>query len=403
VRVLFLTHYFHPEVGAPQSRVLELAYELSDRRHEITVLTGFPNYPDGVIQAPYRGRRLMTERLGDLRVVRTAIYPAPNRGVGRRLLNHLSFALSSIPASAKAGPADAVIVESPPLFAAVAGVAIAALKRAPVVLNVADLWPDAAIQFGALRRRRMIGAARALERFAYRHADLIAVPTPGLERVLRERGHAADRIVVVPHGVDPGRFTIADRPRPAGRRIVYAGTIGMGHAVGTLIEAARMLEERGAAYEFLIVGDGAERAELEALAQRLALRSVTFAGRLPRSELPALLASADVTIATQRDLPLLADALSTKVLEYMAAGRPVVAAAAGWTAQVTSDAGAGIACAPEQPAALADAIAEVAGDPERGRAMGASGRRYVEANLTRRAAADRLNRALRSLVDRGGA
>jgi glycosyltransferase involved in cell wall biosynthesis len=403
VRVLFLTHYFHPEVGAPQSRILELAYELSDTGHEITVLTGFPNYPDGVIQAPYRGRRPMTEQLRDLRVVRTPIYPAPNRGVGRRLLNHLSFALSSIPASAKAGPADAVIVESPPLFAAVAGVAIGALKRAPVLLNVADLWPDAAIQFGALRHRRVIAAARALERFAYRHADLISVPTPGLQRRLGERGYPAEQIVVVPHGVDPGRFVDADAPRPPGRRVVYAGTIGMGHAVGTLVEAARRLEESGGQYEFLIVGDGAERAELEALAQRLALRSVTFAGRRPRSELPALLAGADVTVATQRDLPLLADALSTKVLEYMAAGRPVVAAAAGWTAQVIADAGAGIACPPEQPAALADAIAQVAGDPERARAMGASGRRYVEANLTRRAAADRLDRALRSLVDHDGA
>lgn len=402
MHVLFLTHYFHPEVGAPQSRILELAYELSDRGHEITVLTGFPNYPDGVIQAPYRGRRLMTERLGDLRVVRTAVYPAPNRGVGRRLLNHLSFALSSLPASAKAGPADVIVVESPPLFAAVAGVAIGAIKRAPVVLNVADLWPDAAIQFGAVRRQRIIGGARALERFAYRHADLIAVPTPGLERVLRERGHAAERIVVVPHGVDPGRFVLTEHERRAGRRVVYAGTIGMGHAVGTLIHAARQLEERGAGYEFVIAGDGAERAELEALAHELALRSVTFAGRVPRSELPALLASADVTVATQRDLPLLADALSTKVLEYMAAGRPVVAAAAGWTAEVIAAAGAGIACPPEQPAALADAITQIVGDPERARAMGASGRSYVEAHLTRGAAADTLDRALRSLVDDGG-
>src|SRR3954451_10498691 len=226
MRLLFVTHYFHPEVGAAPTRILELAQELSALGHDVTVLTGFPNYPDGVIPPSYRGRRRQVERLGDVRVVRTAIYPAPNRGVGRRLLNHLSFALSSLPGSAKAGPADVIVAESPPLFAAVAGVAIGALKRAPVVLNVADLWPDAAIQFGAVRRRRVIGAARALERFAYRHADLIAVPTPGLERVLRERGHAAERIVVIPHGVDPGRFVLTDHQRPAGRRVVYAGTIG---------------------------------------------------------------------------------------------------------------------------------------------------------------------------------
>jgi colanic acid biosynthesis glycosyl transferase WcaI len=398
VRLLFLTHYFHPEVGAPQTRLLELANGLSQRGHEVTVLTGFPNYPDGVIQPPYRGRRFQVERLGELRVVRTAVYPAPNRGVARRLLNHVSFALSSLPATARAGPADVVIVESPPLFTAAAGVVVAALKRAPLLLNVADLWPDAAIQLGALRHRAVIAPARALERFAYRHAGVIAVPTRGLERTLRERGHAAERVIVVPHGVDPARFPLDSDARPVPGRVVYCGTIGMGHAVGTLIEAARMLEERDGRYEFLIVGDGAERAELDARARQWGLRSVTFAGRLPRTQLPELLASADLAVATQRDLPLLADALSTKVLEYMAAARPVVAAASGWTAEVITSADAGVVCPPEHPAALAEAIAQVTADPDRARTMGLNGRRYVEANLTRRVAVERLDRALGSMA-----
>lgn len=398
MRVIFLTHYFHPEVGAPQSRLLDLANELSRSGHEVTVLTGFPNYPDGVIQSAYRGRRFQVERLGELRVVRTAVYPAPNRGVGRRLLNHLSFALSAIVGAARAGGADVVIAETPPLFTAAAGVLVAALKRAPLVLNVADLWPDAAIQFGALRRPAVIRAARALEGFAYRHADVIAVPTPGLERTLLERGYRAEQLTVVPHGVDPARFPLDPDAHPVPGRVVYCGTIGMGHAVGTLIEAARMLEQADGGHEFLIVGDGAERAELEARARRSGLRKVTFAGRLPRSQLPELLASADVAVATQRDLPLLADALSTKVLEYMAAARPVVAAASGWTAEVITRAEAGVVCPPEQPAALAEALARVTADPEWARMMGLNGRRYVEANLTRRVAVERLERALGSIA-----
>ena len=398
MRLLFVTHYFHPEVGAAPTRILELARELSSHRHKVTVLTGFPNYPDGVIPDSYRGRRFQLERLGDLRVVRTAVYPAPNRGVGRRLLNHTSFALSALASSRRAGPADAVIVETPPLFTAAAGVLIARLKRAPLLLNVADLWPDAAIQFGALDSRIAVAGARAIERFAYRNADVIAVPTPGLERVLRERGRPAEQIVLVPHGVDPGRFPRDANAQPVRRRVVYCGTIGMGHAVGTLIEAARRLEEAGERHELLIVGDGAERAELEARAGRLGLGGVTFAGRLPREELPALLATAEVTVATQRNLPLLADALSTKVLEYMAAARPVVAAASGWTAEVVEEAKAGIICPPEQPEALAEAIAGLTADPGRARAMGLNGRRYVEANLTRRVAVERIERALQSML-----
>jgi colanic acid biosynthesis glycosyl transferase WcaI len=398
VRLLFVTHYFHPEVGAAPTRILELARELSAHGHAVTVLTGFPNYPDGVIPEPYRGRRFQVERLGDLRVVRTAVYPAPNRGVARRLLNHTSFALSALAASPRTGPADAVIVETPPLFTAAAGVLIARLKRARLLLNVADLWPDAAIQFGALDNRTAVAGARAIERFAYRNADVIAVPTPGLARVLRERGRPEEQVVLVPHGVDPERFPRDANAQPVRRRVVYCGTIGMGHAVGTLIEAARRLEEAGERHELLIVGDGAERAELEARAGRLGLGGVTFAGRLPREELPDLLATAEVTVATQRNLPLLADALSTKVLEYMAAARPVVAAASGWTAEVVEEANAGIICPPEQPEALAEAIAGLTADPDRARAMGLNGRRYVEANLTRRVAVERIERALHSML-----
>jgi glycosyltransferase involved in cell wall biosynthesis len=398
LRVLFLTHYFHPEVGAPQSRLLDLANGLARNGHEVTVLTGFPNYPDGVIQPGYRRRLFQVERLGALRIVRAPVYPAPNRGVARRLLNHASFALSSIPAALWAGGADAVIVETPPLFLAAAGVAVKALKRAPLILNVADLWPDAAIQFGALRNRPAIAAARALERFAYRNAKAIAVPTPGLERTLLARGYTSARVLVVPHGVDPARFPLDAEPHPVPGRIVYCGTIGIGHAVGTLLEAARMLEHDGGRFEFLLVGDGAERAELEARVREWGLRSVVFAGRRPRDELPTLLASAELGVATQRDAPLLADALSTKVLEYMAAARPVVVAAAGWTADVVTRAGAGIVCPPERPEALAAAITQLAADPERARAMGLAGRRYVEGHLTRAVAVERLERALVSII-----
>jgi putative colanic acid biosynthesis glycosyltransferase WcaI len=398
MRLLFVTHYFHPEVGAAPTRILEVASALSARGHGVTVLTGFPNYPDGVIPSSYRGRRRQAERLADLRVLRTAVYPAPNRGVARRLLNHTSFALSAIASCRGAGRVDALIVESPPLFTAAAGVVIARLKHAPLLLNVADLWPDAAIQFGALQNRAAVAGARAIERFAYDHADVIAVPTPGLVRVLRHRGRPAEQVVLIPHGVDSARFPLAAESEPVRRRVVYCGTIGMGHAVGTLIEAARRLEQAGDGHEFLIVGDGAERAGLEDQAAEWGLRSVTFAGRLPRDELPAVLATAEVTVATQRSLPLLADALSTKVLEYMAAARPVVAAASGWTAEVVARADAGIVCPPEQPQALADAIGRVTADAAHARTMGLNGRRYVEANLTRDIAVDRIERALLSTV-----
>ena len=131
-----------------------------------------------MISASYRGRRFQVERPGDLRVVRTAVSTAPNCGVARRLLNHTSFALSAVPSSRGAGRNDAVIVESAPLFTARRRRRVARLKRAPLLLNVADLWPDAATNAGALRGRAAVAGARANERSAYRHADVIASRHP---------------------------------------------------------------------------------------------------------------------------------------------------------------------------------------------------------------------------------
>jgi glycosyltransferase involved in cell wall biosynthesis len=398
MRILFVTHYFPPEVGAPQSRLFDLTSSLGRRGHKVTVLTGFPNYPDGVIHPEYRGRWFQVENSEWMRVVRTAVYPAPNRGVARRLLNHASFALSCIVSSLRAGRADAVVVETPPLFTAAAGVVAARLKRARLVLSVADLWPDAVIALGAMENRAAIAGARAIERFAYRHADVLAVPTPGLRRVLIARGEPPKKVIVVPHGVDLARFPVDPSIEPVAGRVVYCGTIGIGHATATLIDAARALEHSGRRCEFLICGDGAERAELAARAEGLS--SVTFCGRVPRDQLPGLLGTAQIAVATQRDLPFLADALSTKVLEYMASARPVVGAVSGWTAEVIQRAGAGIVCPPEQPAELARAIEQLAADPIGAREKGRSGRSYVERHLTRDLAVDRLEEALES-VGRG--
>ena len=382
VRILFVTHYFHPEVGAAPTRILELADELSSRGHAVSVLTGFPNYPDGVIPADYRGRLFQVERLRGLRVVRTAVYPAPNRGVVRRLLNHASFALSSVLACRRAGPADVVIVETPPLFTAVAGVLVAGLKRAPLLLNVADLWPDAAIQFGALRNRAAIAGAgaRALRvppRRSHRGPDARSARVSCASAAVRPSRSSSYRMASIrrasPALPTCGRF-------PGGLSTAARSAWAM--AVGTLIEAARTLDETDDDYELLIVGDGAERAELEALARQWGLRSVTFAGRMPRERLPELLATADVTVATERDRPLLAGALSIKVLEYMAAARPVVAAASGWTAEVIVSAEAGHRLSAGAAGGTRRGDRQSDCGPWPSASLGLNGRRYVEAHLT---------------------
>ncbi len=332
MRVLFVSHYFHPEVGAPQTRILETALRLSARGHEVTVLTGFPNYPDGVISRAYRGHALLCDRLGEVHVIRTAIYPAPNRGFGRRLLNHASFAVSSVIASVLVREPDVVIAEAPPLFTAAAAVVITRARRVPLLLNVADLWPESAVQLGALSNRTAIRLAEELERLVYRNCAAVTVPTGGMQ-TLPERGEPAGKVVHLPRAVDIERFDGKAPAQSPPRRVIYCGTVGMAQGVGTLIDAAVELSDAEERLEFLIVGDGAERAELAHRASERGLSNVRFEGRVNRERVPGLIASADIAVLCLRDVPLFEDALPTKMFEYMAAGRPVVAAASGEVAR----------------------------------------------------------------------
>jgi glycosyltransferase involved in cell wall biosynthesis len=390
VRALFLTHYFPPEVGAPQTRIAALARGLRERGFEVTVHTGFPNYPDGRIAPPYRNRPLQRERVSDgTRIVRSAVYAAPNAGFARRVANHTSFAASALATAPASGPADVVVAESPPLFTAGAAVAYARAKRAPLVLNAADLWPESAVAIGALSGRRSIAAARALEEWTYRHAAAITVPTEGMVERLEARRSAAGRAVHMPPAVDLERFAGLP-PAAAGDgplRVLYAGTLGLAHGLGTLLSAALLAGPE--TVHVTIAGGGAEGPELRARVEGERIRNVELVGTVPADRVPALFADAHAGIVMLRDRELFADALPTKLLECMAAGRPVLLSARGESAALVEEAPAGVAVAPEDPAALAAAFRTLAADPERRERMGAAGRAVVSERYARRDSVDR--------------
>jgi glycosyltransferase involved in cell wall biosynthesis len=394
VRAVLLTQYFPPEVGAPQARISALAKGLAARGVETTVHTCFPHYPDGRIKPPYRNRPLAMERAGEVRVMRSAVYPATNRGFGRRLAGHLSFAASALATGRRAGPADVVVVETPPLFLAGAAIAYARAKRAALVVNVADLWPDSAIALGALNSPAAIGAARALERAAYRAAVGIACPTEGIASELARRPESAGKEALMRPAVDLERFDPSRSPEAGGGsgggtarlRALYAGTVGMAHGLGTLLDAAEILAaEPGAHLEVTIAGDGAEAAELRTRLARRGPAGVRMLGAVPSERIPALYAESDVAVVMLRDRPIFHGALPTKMLEAMAAGRPLVLAARGEAAALVEASGAGLLVPPEDAGALAEALRALAADPELGARLGAAGRRAVERDFGREA------------------
>ena len=395
MRALFLTHYFPPEVGAPQTRIAALARGLRERGIEVTVHTGFPNYPEGRISPPYRNRPLQRERTPDgTRIVRSAVYAAPNAGFGRRVANHTSFAVSALLTAPATGSADVVVAESPPLFTAGTAVAYARTKRAPLVLNAADLWPDSAVAIGALSGRRAIAAARALEEWSYRHAAAITVPTQGMVNRLEARASATGRVVHMPPAVDVERFA-GLAPAAAGDgplRVLYAGTIGLAHGLGTLLSAAQLAGPD--AVHVTIAGGGAEARQLRARVKAERIGNVELIGTVPAERVPTLFADAHAGVVMLRDRELFADALPNKLLECMAAGRPVLLSARGGSAALVEAAQAGLALPPEDAEALAAAFRTLAAAPERRARMGAAARAAVRDLYTRRVSVDRWARLL---------
>ena len=399
MRVVFLTHYYPPERGAPQTRIAELAGRLAARGLDVTVHTGFPRYPTGTIEAPYRNRPLRRERLDGVPVVRSAVFATPNSSSARRLLDHAAFSASALALAAATGPADVVVAESPPLFLAGAAVAYARAKRAPLVLHVSDLWPASVVALGAVRDPRAVRLGERLERWAYANAAAIAAPTAGIAAVLEAEPAAAGRVARLGPAVDLARFP-ADPPRDGAGplEVVYAGTVGLAQGLGTLVEAAAIAGSD--AVRVTIAGAGADWELIRERAARGA-GAVRVLGSLPAAEVPALYARADAGTVLLRDLPLFEGALPTKLLEAMAAGRAVVLAGRGEAAELLRRTGAGVVVEPERPDALAAAFRALAADRERLRALGAAGRAAAEAEFGRDASAAAWAALLERVVSAG--
>ena len=299
--------------------------------------------------------------------------------------------LSALLTAPATGRQDAVVVETPPLFTAAAGVAYARLKGAPLIVNVADRWPASAVELGVLTNRRAIALAEALERWCYRHAAAITVPTEKMAAALELLPEAAGKLTVVAPAVDLERFDPSPPVQRPPLKVLYAGTLGLAHDLETIIEAAERAGPQ--VVELTIVGDGARA---EALRRRIGA-NVRVLPAVDAATVAALYSEADAGAVLLRDLPIFEEALPTKLLEVMAAGRPVLAALRGTAADLVRETGAGIVVDPGDGAALARAFEELAADPARVLRAGRAGRACAEQRFGRQTAVDSWERLLRSV------
>jgi glycosyltransferase involved in cell wall biosynthesis len=386
MRTLIVTHYFPPETGAPQARLSALAATWAADGDRVTVLTGMPNHPTGLVPPAYRGAIRRREHRDGYQVIRTWLYATPNEGVARKTAGHLSFMISSVLLGGRrCGPADTVVVSSPTFFSIGAAWLLARMKRARLVVEIRDLWPAIFVELGVLTNHRLIRLLERLELAAYAAADRVVVVSDGFRANLIDRGVPGSKVHTIRNGVTLERFdprAAADprvRERLGARAgeclVLYLGTHGISHGLPGVAAAAARLA--GEPVHFAFVGEGADKPRLRRRVAELALDNVTLRPGVPHEDVPGLLAAADICLVPLRDVPLFSTFVPSKMFEYLAAGKAVVGAVAGEAAQILREAGA-MVVPPEDSAALADAIRMLAADPERRQAMGRRGRSHVE-------------------------
>jgi glycosyltransferase involved in cell wall biosynthesis len=406
MHILLIHQAFMTGEEAGGTRHYELARHLIRAGHHFTAIASTISYLTGGRRS---GDGWFTQRQVDgITVCRSYTYPALHRSFVHRLMSFLSFMGSSLLAGIRIRGIDIVWGTSPPIFQGITAWLLARLKRVPLVFEVRDLWPAFAVDMGVLRNPALIWAAEGLERFLYRHANHVVVNSPAYVNHVRGKGVPAERVTLVPNGVETAMFD-PDADGTAVRRdlgligqfvVLYAGAHGPANDLGVVLEAADCLRRRTDVV-FVLVGDGKQRPNLIRQAEELALPNVVFVAAQPKARIPEFLAAADAGLAILKDIPMFTTTYPNKVFDYMAAGRPTVLAIDGAIREVVEAAEGGIFVSPGDPAALAEAVRNLAANRDRCRRMGRSARAYVEAHFERIQQAEKLEEVLTSLVGEG--
>ena len=411
LHILYIVQYFNLPDEAGGGRAYHFARRWVGRGHRVTVLTGTVNHKTSTVADRYRGRLFTRETIEGIDIIRCASTALTRRSYVGRLANFSAFALlATLAALLRARHPDIVYASSTPLTVGFPGYLAARRWRCPFIFEVRDLWPESAVVAGVLRSRAMIAVARWFEEFLYRRADRMVAVTRGIQEGIVGHGIDPSSVVLIPNGVDDVLAdTAADgMDRPAldadGRfRCLYVGAIGLWNGNETIVEAARLLQDQ-AGLEFLFVGDGDQRPDLERRAREWGLSSVRFAGVLPKREAVREMGRADICLICTWDHPFHRMVLANKIFDYLAAGRPVVAAAHGEMAELLERSGAGVSVPPGDAVALARAIRSLRSlSGEERQTMGRRGRDYVLAHYRRRDLADRAERIMTALATGGDA
>jgi colanic acid biosynthesis glycosyl transferase WcaI len=400
-------------MGAPSARGSELARHWAHAGHHVSVLTGFPNHPTGVVPAEWRSRlRRLTyhEKVGHVDVYRTWLWPLPNRKAHERMRNYASFCLSAALRGMTIPRPDVIIASSPQLLVGLSGWWLAFTRQIPFVFEVRDLWPESLAAVGVGGENSLLHhALAAIAGFLYRSADRIVVVSPAFKDHLIHRWRVpAAKIEIVENGVETDLFVPTD-PTPAACRrrelnaesrflVCYIGTMGMAHGLETVLDAAARLQSAAPNVLFVLIGEGSEKERIKSLAHSRGLTNVWFLDQQPREKIPSFISAADVCLVLLKKTDVFKTVIPTKMLEYMSCARAVILGVEGQARQILEDAGAGLAIEPENADALAAAITQLDHNREQAKTLGEQGRAYILQKFSRASTAQKYITVLRDIA-----
>ena len=386
MRVLLVSQYYAPEVGATQNRMEAFVNGLLAAGHQVTVICEQPNHPRGIFHDGYGRTPLRQEHADRVTINRLWVYASPQKTTARRLLFYGTFAAGAFALAAALPAHDVVFVTSPPLPGALAVALAARLRRRPLVIDVRDLWPAAAEALGELSSRRVLRTFERAERWLYRTAATVTATTRPFCRHI-DTVAGGQVAVHVPNGALDSLVALPERPPPVGGpfRIGYFGNFGIAQGLGIVVDAARMLT--GEPIAFRLVGGGPLETELRARIADFALSNVELRPPVPPDQVGESLLDCHALLIPLRRHPLLSDFIPSKLYDAMAVGRPAIVAATGEAAAFVNEHGCGVVIPPEDGAALVAMARRLAADRELAGRLGAAGKAQAMEHARSREAA----------------
>lgn len=407
MKLLILTQYFPPEVGAPQNRLFELAIRLQKAGVDITVLTAMSNYPQMEIYEAYKNKTYFYEEMDGLKVHRTSIYVSKSKSIVNRLRNYFSFVWSSaMKGNTKLENFDFLLCESPPLFLGYSAMFLAKRKKAKLIFNVSDLWPESAEKLGVVNNKHLLKLAYNLEERLYKKSVLVTGQTQGICANINQRFPSV-KTYWLPNGVDLNYYDPSKTDAGNWREknnfsnedfiLLYAGIIGIAQGLEIILHSAKTLVNKPN-IKFVFIGSGPEKEKLIRIKAALNLNNVFFMEAISKREMPSVLKSINGAIIPLRKLDLFLGAIPSKIFENLAMEVPILLGVNGEARQLFIDKGnAGLYFEPENSESLNTAILKLLENKTIAYQLGKNGRRFVNDFFNREIIAQKFFEQLKNI------